>query len=182
MKMAKRNRLLMSAVALSLLGGCGGESGFSDLDRFMEEARNAPRGVVEPLPEVQAYEAFIYRSGDLRAPFQPPIEVQLTMVDDVPKSDVEPDRDRPQELLEQFELDALQMVGTLRKSVEDGALFALVKDDAGGIHRVREGNHMGGNYGRVVGINEGRIELIEIVPNGSGGWLERPRSLTLNEG
>lgn len=181
MNMLLPNRHLLGGVALLLLAGCTSDSGFSDIDRFMQEARNAPRGVVQPLPEVQAYEAFEYRSGDMRSPFEPPIEVQLTMIDEEPKSDVEPNLDRPRELLEQFELDALQMVGTLRRSVEDGALFALIKDNEGGIHRVRKGNHMGANYGRVVGIDEGRIELIEIVPNGRGGWLERPRSLTLNE-
>lgn len=182
MNMRNRNRCLLGSMALLALGGCADQSGFGDLDAFMLEARNAPRGFVEPLPEVQAYEAFVYSATNLRAPFQPPVEVQLTMLDEQPESNVEPDRDRPPELLEQFELDVLRMVGTLRRSVAEGALFALIKDNAGGIHRVRKGNHMGGNYGRVVAIDEGRIELVEIVPNGRGGWLERPRSLTLNEG
>ena len=173
---------LIAAVALLALGGCSSDAGFDDLDRFMEETRNRPRGVVEPLPEFKAYEAFNYRSSDRRAPFQPPVEVQLTMIDQAPKSDVKPDQDRPKELLEQFALDALNMVGTLKRSAGDDALFALIEDNEGGIHRVRQGSHMGENFGRVVGIDEGRIELIEIVPNGSGGWVERPRSLTLNEG
>lgn len=182
MTLMKQSRYLIGALALVTLGGCSTDNGFSDLDRFMEEARNAPRGVVEPLPEFQAYEAFNYRSSDRRSPFQPPVEVQLTMLDEEPRSDVEPDQDRPKELLEQFSLDALNMVGTLRRSAGAGALYALVKDNQGGVHRVRKGNHMGENHGRVVGVEEGRIELIEIVPNGRGGWLERPRSLKLNEG
>ncbi|MFH3799682.1 pilus assembly protein PilP, partial [Acinetobacter baumannii] len=28
---------------------------------------------------------------------------------------------------------------------------------------------------------EGKIDVIEIVPDGEGNWLERPRSLTLKE-
>ena len=182
MSLLNQNRCILGGIVLVMLGGCSSESGFSDIDRFMEQARNAPRGVVEPLPEFQAYEAFNYRSADRRAPFQPPVEVQLTMLSEQPKSDVEPDQDRPKELLEQFALDALNMVGTLRRSVGDNTLFALIKDNTGGIHRVRRGSHMGENYGRIVGIDEGRIELIEIVPNGRGGWIERPRSLTLEEG
>jgi len=71
------------------------------------------------------------------------------------------------------------MVGTLQGA--SGSLFALIQDEVGGIHRVRAGNYMGQNYGRVIGVNETRIELIEIVPNGRGGWVERPRSLTLEE-
>jgi type IV pilus assembly protein PilP len=28
-------------------------------------------------------------------------------------------------------------------------------------------------------VSQQRIDIIEIVPNGVGGWLERPRSLVL---
>lgn len=165
---------------VSLLTACSQGSGFSDLDQFMAETRAKPRGYVEPLPEFKAYEAFSYSAADRRAPFEPPIDVQLTMVDEQPISDVEPDLDRPREVLENFDLKALQMVGTLQGA--SGNLFALIEDDTGGIHRVRTGNYMGQNYGRIVGVSETRIELIEIVLNGRGGWVERPRSLTLEEG
>lgn len=161
------------------LTACSQEGGFSDLDKFMADTRAKPRGHIEPLPEFKAYEAFSYSAADRRAPFEPPIDVQLTMVDNEPVSDVEPDLDRPREVLENFDLKSLHMVGTLQR-VEAG-LFALIKDGTGGIHRVRVGNYMGQNYGRIVGISETRIELIEIVPNGRGGWVERPRSLTLDE-
>lgn len=164
---------------VSLLTACTQDSGFSDLDQFMAETRAKPRGHVEPLPEFKAYEAFTYSAADRRAPFEPPVDVQLTMVDDQPVSDVEPDLDRPREVLENFDLKELSMVGTLQGPT--GNLFALIRDSSGGIHRVRAGNYMGQNYGRIVGVSETRIELIEIVPNGSGGWVERPRSLSLDE-
>jgi len=164
---------------VSLLTACTQESGFSDLDQFMAETRAKPRGHVEPLPEFKAYEAFTYSAADRRAPFEPPVDVQLTMVDDQPVSDVEPNLDRPREVLENFDLKELSMVGTLQGPT--GNLFALIRDNSGGIHRVRTGNYMGQNYGRIVGVSETRIELIEIVPNGSGGWVERPRSLSLDE-
>lgn len=163
----------------ALLTGCTQESGFSDLDRFMEETRAKPRGHVEPLPEFQAYEAFTYSAADRRAPFEPPVDVQLTMLDESPESTVEPDLDRPKEVLENYGLTELQMVGTLTST--SGNLFALIEDADGGIHRVRSGNYMGTNYGRIVGISETRVELLEIVPNGQGGWVERPRSLSLEE-
>lgn len=161
------------------LAGCTQGSDYSDLDRFMEETRAKPRGHVEPLPEFQAYEAFTYSAADRRAPFEAPVDVQLTMLDDSPQSDVEPDLDRPKEVLENYGLTELDMVGTLTSA--GGNLFALIKDADGGIHRVRNGNYMGTNYGRIVGISETRVELLEIVPNGQGGWVERPRSLSLEE-
>ncbi|WP_286811268.1 pilus assembly protein PilP, partial [Marinobacter sp. UBA2678] len=61
-----------------------------DLDKFMADTRAKPRGHVEPLPEFKAYEAFSYSAADRRAPFEPPIDVQLTMVDQEPESDIEP--------------------------------------------------------------------------------------------
>lgn len=164
---------------VTFLTACSQGEGFSDLDKFMADTRAKPRGHVEPLPEFKAYEAFSYSAADRRAPFEPPIDVQLTMVDNEPVSDVEPDLDRPREVLENFDLKSLNMVGTLQRV--EGGLFALIEDGTGGIHRVRTGNFMGQNYGRIVGISETRIELIEIVPNGRGGWVERPRSLTLDE-
>jgi len=163
----------------SLLTACSQGNGFSDLDKFMADTRAKPRGHVEPLPEFKAYEAFSYSAADRRAPFEPPIDVQLTMADEEPVSDVEPDLDRPKEVLENFDLKSLGMVGTLQGV--DGSLFALIRDNEGGIHRVRTGNYMGQNYGRVVGLSDTRIELVEIVPNGRGGWVERPRSLSLDE-
>ncbi|TGN38484.1 pilus assembly protein PilP [Marinobacter confluentis] len=171
---------------VSLLTACSQGNGFSDLDQFMAETRAKPRGFVEPLPEFKSYEAFTYSAADRRAPFEPPVDVQLTMMDEEPISDIEPDLDRPKEVLENFGLKELTMVGTLnREAGEDsgsgsGNLFALIRDNTGGIHRVRTGNYMGQNYGRIIGVNETRVELIEIVPNGRGGWVERPRSLTLD--
>ena len=173
-------RAWLSVILVSLLAGCSQDRGFADLDRFMDETRAKPRGHVEPLPEFKAYEAFTYSAADRRSPFEPPVEVQLTMAEQPQESNVQPDLDRPREALENFDLKDLRMVGTLQGP--SGDLYALIRDSSGGIHRVRTGNYMGQNYGRIVGVSETRIELIEIVPNGRGGWVERPRSLTLEEG
>lgn len=177
-----RVKLLVTLSVGVLLGGCSQGSGFSDLDDFMSETRSKPRGYVEPLPEFKAYEAFNYSAADRRSPFEVPIEAQLTMMDDAapPAEEIKPDLDRPREVLENFALSDLSMVGTL-SNVEDGDLFALVSDGEGGVHRVNTGNYIGTNYGRIIGVSESRIELIEIVPNGRGGWVERPRSLSLDQ-
>ncbi|WP_339803754.1 pilus assembly protein PilP [uncultured Marinobacter sp.] len=173
-------KLWLGMICVALLSGCSQGNGFADLDQFMAETRAKPRGHVEPLPEFSAYEAFSYSAADRRAPFEPPIDVQLTMLDESPDSSVEPDLDRPREVLENYGLTDLTMVGTLTGL--DGRVFALIADSDGGVHRVRQGNYMGSNYGRIVGVSETRVELMEIVPNGQGGWVERPRSLSLDEG
>ena len=46
-------------------------------------------------------------------------------------------------------------------------------------YRVRPGTYLGQSDGRVVAVHEDHIELIELVPDGAGGWLERPATITL---
>ena len=96
------------------------------------------------------------------------------------KSNVKPDLQRPKEYLENFSVDAITMVGTLALTEED--VWALLDDAEGGVHRVKVGNYVGRNHGKVVSINPGSVDLIEIVPDGHGGWLERPRAIKLQDG
>jgi len=46
---------------------------------------------------------------------------------------------------------------------------------------VRVGNHMGSNFGRITRIGDTQIDMVEIVPNGQGGWIERSRAMALKE-
>jgi type IV pilus assembly protein PilP len=62
----------------------------------------------------------------------------------------------------------------------NNGMQALVQG-AGSVHRVQVGDYLGRNYGRITGIQENRLDVIEIVPDGEGGWLERPRTLSLPE-
>ena len=87
-----------------------------------------------------------------------------------------PDVQRPREYLEQFPLDTLKMVGTLRLG---GGNYGLVQTKDGLIHRVLPGNHLGQNDGRVMAVSEAKIVLVEIIPDGLGGYLERPAALAL---
>ena len=49
------------------------------------------------------------------------------------------------------------------------------------MHRVLPGNYMGQAEGKVTDIAASKIDLVEIVPDGLGGYMERPASLALNE-
>jgi type IV pilus assembly protein PilP len=77
-----------------------------------------------------------------------------------------------------FALDSLKMVGTVGVGA---GIEALVKDPGGVIHRVHSNEYMGQNYGRVTGIADDHIDLVELVPNGNGGWMERSASMGLGE-
>jgi type IV pilus assembly protein PilP len=93
-------------------------------------------------------------------------------------STVRPDESRPREFLEQFTFDSLAMVGTLARGGTD---WALVRDPDGGIHRVRLGNYLGRNHGKIVELTETYIGVVEIVTDGTtDGWVERPRTIELS--
>ncbi|MCZ6854060.1 MAG: pilus assembly protein PilP, partial [Gammaproteobacteria bacterium] len=83
---------------------------------------------------------------------------------------------RVRQFLEQFTIGNLAMVGTLAQGT---AMYALIKDREGGVHRVQRGDYMGTDHGQIQTIGEASIELIEIVPDGTGGWVERSRTVSL---
>jgi type IV pilus assembly protein PilP len=89
-----------------------------------------------------------------------------------------PDSKRNREFLEQFSLDTLKMVGTLKLS---GQMFGLVQTKDGLVHRVVPGNYMGQADGKITDITPSKISVVEIVPDGLGGYMERRASLGLNE-
>jgi type IV pilus assembly protein PilP len=91
---------------------------------------------------------------------------------------IRPDVSRPREFLEQFSLDTLAMVGTLRLK---GRTYGLVQTRDGLVHRVLPGNHLGQNDGRITAIAENEISLVEIIPDGMGGFIERPAALALSD-
>jgi len=169
-------RLMLCGLLLLSLNGCGSGSDFSDLQAYMDEVRARPKGSIEPLPKFQPYEAFTYNASSLRSPFQPPVKIDLAIKQKGSKV-VKPDEARVKQFLEGFNIETFEMVGTL--SNQEGT-FALVRG-AGGVHRVQVGDYLGRNDGKIVSISEGKIDVVEIVPDGEGGWLERPRSLTLKE-
>lgn len=169
-------KTLTSMMVLAAAGLVGCSSGsYRDLDDFMAEAKAKPAGHIAPIPAFKAYKAFNYSATSMRSPFEKPVEVtEITRLQMA--SDVKPDPNRPKEFLEQFSLDSLSMVGSLE---QNGTLWALMQDKDGGVHRVKKGNYMGHNHGRIVEAAETFISVIEIVPNGVDGWIERPRTIKL---
>jgi type IV pilus assembly protein PilP len=55
-----------------------------------------------------------------------------------------------------------------------------VQTKDGLVHRVAVGNYLGQADGRISAITEAKISLTEIVPDGLGGFIERPASVGLS--
>lgn len=173
-----KDKTVVSVVALSLaIVGCSSSGDFADLQAKMAEIKARPRGRIEPPPEFNPIASASYDAHQMRSPFSPPVDVQDV---DIPSGrQVEPDFTRPKEYLERFTLDSLKMKGSIAK--ESGPLFALVQDPAGATNRVKTGDYMGKNFGRVIDVNESAVTVMEIVPDGQDGWVERPRTIRLTE-
>ncbi len=167
-------RCISVVAATCVLAACTHSS--DDLDRKIAEIKNRPAPDLEQPPVVRTFEVFEYQPGDRRDPFTSPFETEEPDRAADAGSGPRPDANRRKELLERFPLDAMDMVGTLNFPPD---VWALVKDPEGLIHRVKPGNYLGQNDGRIVGISDDRIELVELIPNGFGGWMERKASVAL---
>lgn len=170
------SRGLLSILFFLGLVGCNASSEFVDLQSYMDEVRARPKGSIEPMPKFQPYEAFTYNASGMRSPFQKPVKIDVASQQKGSK-DIKPDESRVKQFLEGFNIEVFEMAGTLSDNV---GVFGLVQG-AGGVYRVKVGDYLGRNHGRIVSVTESKIDVVEIVPDGEGGWLERPRSLALRE-
>jgi type IV pilus assembly protein PilP len=163
--------LLMLGVAM-VLSGC--TRGMSDLRDWVAQEKAKKGAPIPALPVIKTFETFKYDDQDKRDPFSPStVELQNNNASNGPR----PDANRPREPLEMFSLDTLKMVGTLGTG---SSLEVLVKDPGAVIHRVHVGEYMGQNYGHITAISDDHIDLVELVSNGNGGWMERPASIALD--
>lgn len=156
--------------AALLVSACG--KGTDDLEAWVAEVKAQKPAPIEPVPQMKQYEAFAYNGLARRDPFTAPEPAKG------PGTGPRPDLNRNKEPLEEFPLDALRMVGTINSK---GVTYALVKAPDNVVHRVTVKNHLGQNYGEIVKIEESGISLLELVPDGFGGWVQRPAMLALTE-
>jgi type IV pilus assembly protein PilP len=177
MKMLKKIFFSITACVLLALSGCDSGGGLNSLEARLDEIKARPRGRIEPPPEFKPIATYAYSAHKLRSPFSKPTGEDVLYVPE--GRNVEPDIGRPKEYLERFSLDVLRMVGTIARPGEP--LQALISDPNGVVTRVQPGNYMGKNFGNVKSVNETKVGLIEIVPDGRDGWVERASSVTISE-
>lgn len=173
--------------SLFTISGCV-STDISELENKVAQIMARPGGRIEPLPEIKPYEAYAYQSGsseNQRNPFKlffmlsKPQITDEEIVDDGLTAEMEREiRNRNREELEQFELDSLRMVGTIDN---DSNNWAIILDPNGVVHRVKVGNYIGANIGKIINIYEDKIDLREIVQDSNGRWEEREAALALLE-
>jgi len=161
-----------------MLAGCGrgitstpGDA--PNLEEWIANVKAKPAPPLDPLPVMQQFETFEYAAQAMRDPFS-----DAFTSDSEGNSGPRPDSHRRKQTLEQYPLDSLDMVGTMGKG---GSIIGLVVAPDKVVYRVQPGVYLGQSDGRVTAVYEDRIEIVELVPDGAGGWLERPASVALED-
>ena len=162
---------LLIPLLILTLSACGNGD---DPRSFVANAGKDLRGKVQPLPEVKPYEPFVYAATDLPDPFKPR-KLTPPSGSGTPGG-LQPPRDHVKQVLENYPLEALKMVGTLQ---QNNMNHALVKTPDNNLYRVKQGNYMGQNFGIITQVSDSEIKLTEIVQDSGGDWTERSTSLSL---
>lgn len=173
---APRRPLRIAAILGVVLALAGCTRGMSDLRDWVAQEKAKKGAPIPPLPVIRTFETFKYDDQGQRDPFSP--STAETQPASSAAAGPRPDENRPKQPLEMFALDSLKMVGTVGTGA---SMEVLIKDPGGVIHRVHRNDYMGQNYGRVTSVSEDHIDLVELVSNGNGGWMERPASIALGE-
>jgi len=178
-RFAKARLALFAVAASATLAGCDSE--MSDLEQFVAETRLKHQGRVDPLPPFPEYETIAYTEDGLRDPFKPNQTASVSGTAEIKASTggPQPNNARRREALEGYPLDSLKMVGILKQRTTS---WALVQDKEGTIHRVQPGNYAGQNHGKITKISENEINLVELIPDGISGWIQRQAQLKLGTG
>ncbi len=167
-------RILVAMVLSVGVTACS-DFGLSNLESYVRSIKARPASRIPPLPEFKMYETFSYSADELRDPFRiNNDEAEIKGADAVVYTGPKPDENRNKETLEEYPLDTLRFVGQLEKNNEE---WAIVTSPDKLVHRVKVGNFIGQNYGRIVAISESDMEVL--VPDGMGGWIEREAALSL---
>lgn len=164
--------LIFCLVATTLLAGC--DDPVSQADQAMQAIRAEPAPAIEPLPQPEKVEDFVYGAGDVRSPFLAPSLMNMQSQSNH-SNGVKPDVNRPREPLEDYEIADLIYRGKV--VAPNGKEYGLVQLPDGTVRDVGIGEYMGKNDGRILEITPTQINLEEIVPDSRAGFVYKKTSL-----
>ncbi len=167
-------------LATLTINSCGGDNIESITSFLTEKSTNELPANNKPVPKRSI---FIKNHTELkyqRNPFIPfaPVE-QLNINNKLTKNHVnQPDTKHVKENLENYPLNTLKVSGTLLFQNE---LWGLIKATDGMIYRVKAGNYLGTNNGKIISISLKQINIQELFQDQSGAWYPQQAALLLNE-
>lgn len=157
--------ILSSLIALT---ACSEEH--SDLQSWMQEQRAAAKLNIKPAEKPEPTKPVIYITPQLSGPHA----FSALKMRSAAQNANAPDMNRAKELLENYSLENLKFVGSIGTT---NNLSGLIEVD-GHIYTVKAGNYIGQNYGRISKVTPDGLEIIEVVEDADGNWVNRPTTLT----
>ncbi len=166
-------RILLLLLILAL-SGCV-DTNMDDLFQFTANAYKDRKPQIEPLPIIKPHASFLYVNTGKVDPFSkknvaPPRSNKHRNTDNIP------DPKRRREILEQYPLDSLKMVGTL---FQNKNTWVIIKAPDGTVHRAMQGNYLGKHSGVITKINEDKIAITEKIQDSNDNWITRQAQLSL---
>jgi type IV pilus assembly protein PilP len=171
------SQVVIICVILLSMTGCT-DAKLSELRAWIEEVKQRPPQPLEPVPQIKQIDNFLYEDDDRRDPFVMDEQSAEAVQPRPTGTGPAPDPLRPKEELERYTLDSLRMVGTLE---QDGEISGLIRSPDGILHRVRSGNYLGQNDGRITLITDNEIQLTELISEGNNEWRERQAAMVLKQ-
>ena len=166
------HRLIAFALLTMQLLACEDQAS-TELKTWMAQTRRQVQPPLQAVMTQQDFQAFRYEPGGRLDPFDPKKLAAMQAANGGPQPDLARDR----EPLEAFPLDALNMVGSMRRT---GRVIGLIEAEKI-IYQVSPGSYLGQDLGKVVAISDGAIDIDEMVQETSGIWTKRRTQLRLQE-
>ena len=135
---------------------------------------SATKAKVAPVPEFGETPFVNYMAYGERSPFYPS-SIYRELQNAPAYQNVYVNPNRKKQPLEDYEIETLTMVGVIGKS---GKLSAVMQTPDKNLVVVNVGTYMGLSQGRVTKITKQGLHLVEIIPNGRGGFRERARVIS----
>lgn len=161
-------------LTLSLvLSGCVGD-GLEDLRDFVRTSDAGMRGKSFPSPEVKVYEGFVYDNqvSQLPDPFKPRKPKKGNQIE------LSVEKHEKQEL-ENFPLESLKMIAFLED--KKNGPNAIIRAPDNRIFRVKIGNYVGMNNGKITAITSEKVVIKESVLDSEDASRERTNTLQLDD-
>jgi type IV pilus assembly protein PilP len=167
-------KLVFFMIVTIVTSGCFDDT--SDLRAHVVKVQSSTPNIIEPMPAVSKYDHFDYSAQALRSPFDEPKAEAIQQKTQQMSGCLSPDPRRRKQPLEKFPLSNLSMRGTLG---EKDVIWALVEASDTTLHRVAVDSFLGLNNGRITTVNPFNVKIIELIPDGTGCWVERETTIRM---
>ncbi len=172
----KNYRLIPLLCLGSLLAACGGEQ--TELKSWMAQETKNVSPVLTKVDKPKEFAPFVYENVGQMDPFSPSkLNKALEQAQKVSRSGLRPDLERRREALEEHPLDAIKMVGHIKRQGTNTALLAV----SSSVFPIKVGSYLGQNFGKVIKISETEVQLKELVQDATGDWVQRDATISLQD-